>query len=68
MGMCCIYAYNLFVWDSRNIRVFKIVFFFIFQIVLIKRGSSFFRKEMSLKIEPPPHEQMLWNYTNKTLG
>ena len=68
MGMCCIYAYNLFVWDSRNISGLKIVFFFISQIGPIKRGSSFFCKEMNLKIEPPPHEHMLWNYTNKTLG
>ena len=43
-GMCCIYAYNLFVWDSRNIRGLKIVFFIISQVGLIKRVHPFFAK------------------------
>ena len=55
-------------WQLIN-SFFKIVLFFVVsQIGLIKRGSSLFCKEMNLKIEPPPYEQILWNYTNKTLG
>ena len=55
-------------WQLIN-SFFKIVLFFVVsQIGLIKRGLSLFCKEMSLKIEPPPYEQILWNYTNKTLG
>ena len=102
MCVCCIYAYSLFVWDSRDLRslyfsnfsskkcillkvwiqyyseerfgsklkgFFKIVLFFVVsQIGHIKRSSSLFCKEMNLKIEPPPYEQILWNYTYKTLG
>ena len=55
-------------WQLIN-SFFKIVLFFVVsQIGLIKRGSSLFCKEMNLKVERPPHEQILWNYTKKTLG
>ena len=49
------------------IGFFKIVLFFVVsQIGLIERGSSLFCKEMNLKNEDPPYEQIVWNYTNKT--
>ena len=55
-------------WQLIN-SFFKIVLFFIVsQIGLIKRGSPLIYKEMNLKIEPPTYEEILWNYTNKTLA
>ena len=53
---------------NSNYYHILILFFVVSEIGLIKRGSSLFCKEMNLKIEPPPYEQILWKYTNKTLG
>ena len=45
------------------VKIVKIVLFFV-----VSKLISLFCKEMNLKIEPPPHKQILWNYPNKTLG
>ena len=49
-------------WQLIN-RFFNIVLFFVIpKIGLVKKGSSLFYKEMNLKIEPPPYEQIRWDY------
>ena len=43
---------------NRFFKGFFVLFFVVSQIDLIKRGSSLFCKEMNLKIEHPPYEQI----------
>ena len=51
MGVCCIYAYGLFVWDSMDIRSLRCAMTEFMSATFLRRNTSYLKCKYSITLK-----------------